>query len=561
MTKTFINRIIAVVTIVFTSGIVAAKSTEVEEHQMTEQQTKQIDDLFSQWNKTDSPGFALGIVKNGEFIYTKNYGMADVEKQIQITDNTIFQIASMTKQFTAAALVLLSEQGKLSLDDKLTKYFPSFPAYAEKITIRHLLNHTSGLRGYDDLYFIQGNNYGDPMTASQIVNLLSRQQELNFEPGMEFSYSNSGYQLAAMIVSKVSGVSFTEFVKNNILKPLKMTKSSFFDHTQEPDKDLATGYILTQDNKFMPEKTTFSFNGDRGLITTIADLKKWDDNFYASKIGGTKFVETMQTAGILNGGNKSNYALGLSVDQYKKIKYVRHGGAGWGFRSDYIRLPELKLSVVLFANSETDPEPLLFKIVDILLEKQSDAEINSKSFNSSPEELNKFCGVYINNDFVPKRRKITVADKKLHIANRSKELTQIDSNEFYLPPNTVNSGENIRFVKNSEGNPVMEVKNNLKTDIYTLYESSLNQPDDLLAMTGIYYCPELDVTYDVRLEYGKLTNYLDDAKDCVLEQYLPGIYRYHYGFLLKFVKGDDNRYCEMRLNNEAIKSLKFVKQK
>jgi len=527
---------------------------------MTEQQMKQIDDLFSQWNITDSPGFALGIVKNGEFVYTKNYGMADVEKQIPITGSTIFNIASMTKQFTAAALVLLAEQGKLSLDDKLAKYFPTFPAYADKITIRHLLNHTSGIRAYEDLYFIQGNNYGDYMTDSQIVDLLSHQQELNTEPEAEFKYSNSGYRLAGLIVSKVSGITFAEFVKQNILEPLKMQNSSLYNPLQESDKNMANGYRQDQDNSYQAIKITESSGGEGSLISTVEDLKKWDDNFYVHKIGGTKFTETMQTAGLLNDGIKTNYALGLSIDQYKNIKYVRHGGGTWGFRSDYIRFPEQKLSVILFANNETDPEPLLFKIVDILLGDQPNTESNSKSFKSSTEELEKFCGVYINSDFIPKRRIISVNNNKLQVANQKKELLQLDRNEFYMPSKTVNSGENIRFTNNSEGKLVMEAKNNLKTDIYNLYDSSLSQPDDLQAMAGVYHCPELSVTYDVRLEDGNLTVYIDDAKDCVMQQYLPGIYHY-FGFFLKFIKGDDNKYSEMRLNNESIKSLKFVKQK
>lgn len=335
--------------------------------------TKEVDKIFASWDKPDSPGCALGIIQDGHFIYRRGYGMANLEYGIPLTSQSVFRIGSTSKQFTAMCIVLLEEEGKLSVDDTLKKHFPEMPGYAESITIRHLLHHTSGVRDYLTLMRLAGARGDDFYIDPEVVDLIARQKELNFAPGDEFLYSNSGYFLLAEIVKRVTGDSMRVYAEEKIFKPLGMTHTHFHsDHTQIV-KNRASGYGLEKDGSFWINMTTLGMIGDGGVFTSVDDLLRWDLNFYKNKLGKAdqKLINKMLTPGVLNSGENRGYAFGLGLSEYKGLNMVSHGGAFVGFRADMIRFPEQKFSVIVLANlGNIKPSSLAKQVADIYLVDQ-----------------------------------------------------------------------------------------------------------------------------------------------------------------------------------------------
>lgn len=322
--------------------------------------TKQVDQIFAKWDKPDSPGCALGVYRDGRIVYKRGYGMEDLNEDVKITPSTVFHVASMSKQFTAASIVLLAQQGKLSLDDDVRKYVPELPDFGQKITIRHLVHHTSGLRDQWNLLELAGWRYSkDLITNDDVMSVMTRQKELNFKPGDRHVYCNTGYTLMGLIVTRVSGTSLREFTTKNIFEPLRMTHTFFRDDHAQIIKHDAVGYEQEPGKPFEISITNFDTVGATSLHTTVEDLQLWDENFYHPKVGGSEFVKQMLERGRLNNGEELDYAFGLVLGKYKGLPTVDHGGADAGYRSDLTRFPEQHFSASVLCNSaETDPSSL-----------------------------------------------------------------------------------------------------------------------------------------------------------------------------------------------------------
>lgn len=332
--------------------------------------TDEVDKLFSQWDKKDTPGCALAIIKDGKIIYKRGYGMANLEHNIPITPQSVFYIGSVSKQFVAMSIAMLAKEGKLSLDDDIHKYFPELPDYGHPITVRHLIHHTSGLRDYLTLLSIIGVDFG-AYHEDDVVELVARQKELNFKPGEEYLYSNSGYLLLAVIVERASGKSLREFAEKNIFKPLGMKNSHFHDDYRMLIKNRASGYFPAVNGKYKNFISTFDCVGSGGLFTSVEDLFLWDQNFYHHKVGGRDLIDLMHTKGKLKGGKELNYAFALSISTYKGLKTVGHGGALGGYKSALIRFPEHNFSVICLSNlSSFNPTKLAWQVADIYLAGQ-----------------------------------------------------------------------------------------------------------------------------------------------------------------------------------------------
>lgn len=377
----------------------------------TDSLIEKVDRLFETWDKQSSPGCALGIIQDGTLIYARGYGMANLEHNIPITSKSVFRIGSTSKQFTAVCMALLEEEGELSLDDSLKKFLPQMPEYAEEITIKHLIHHTSGLRDYLTLAEIAGIRDDDYFTDAEIVDLLARQKELNFRPGEEHLYSNSGYFLLSQIVKKASGKSLREYAEEKIFQPLGMTNTHFHDDHTRIVKNRASGYAPKKGGGFVISMTTLPMTGDGGVFTSVEDLFLWDQNFYDNRLGnsGQALIEKIQTPGVLNNGEKLDYAFGLVVSEYKGLKMVSHGGSFVGFRADMIRFPEQRFSVILLANlSAFNPSVMAIRIADVYLadlfkekseeKKKPEPEkpkfIKLSEVEPKPEELKAYVGKY-----------------------------------------------------------------------------------------------------------------------------------------------------------------------
>jgi CubicO group peptidase (beta-lactamase class C family) len=310
-----------------------------------------VDSIFAAFDSDQTPGCAVGVEEDGRRVLTRAYGMANLEWGIPNTPETIFENGSVSKQFTAASIVLLAMEGKLSLEDDVRDYVPELPDYGYTITLRHMLNHTSGLRDWGSVAGISGwGRSNRTHTHDHVLDILSRQSALNFEPGHEYSYSNSGYNLLAIIVSRVSGVPFAEFSKERIFEPLGMEHTQWRDDWTRIVPGRSTGYAPTRGG-YRIDQPIENVHGNGGLLTTVGDLLTWNRSLDEASLAGPEFVEMMETQGVLNDGRTIAYALGLSVGDWRGVRSVTHGGATSGYRAYLARYPDEGVSVAVLCNA------------------------------------------------------------------------------------------------------------------------------------------------------------------------------------------------------------------
>src|SRR5450759_379824 len=291
-----------------------------------------VDRLFAQWDKPYSPGCALAVMRDGQVIYQRGYGQATLEYDAPITPTTIFHVASVSKQFTAFAIALLAQEQKLALDEDARKFVPELPQFEQPITLRHLIHHTSGLRDQWSLVIAAGWRMSDVITTSDIMELVQHQQDLNFAPGTEYSYCNTGYTLLARTVERVSGMPFRDFCAQRIFQPLGMRNTHFQDDCEMVVRNRAYSYTSSAGGQFRNAVLSYSNAGGTSLFTTVEDLACWDQNFYDAKVGGWAVIDLLHTRGKLNDGTVLPYAFGLIIGSYRGLRSVEHAGGDAGFR-------------------------------------------------------------------------------------------------------------------------------------------------------------------------------------------------------------------------------------
>jgi CubicO group peptidase (beta-lactamase class C family) len=368
-----------------------------------------VDEVFADFTTSGSPGCALGVFRDGKIIYSKGYGLANIENSVPIAPQTVFDIGSTSKQFTASSILLLEKQGKLSVHDEVRKYLPELGDAAQNVTILHMLNHTSGLRDYLVLMELAGTSVDSVTTDDDALALISRQKALNFAPGSEYLYSNTGFFLLSLIVKRVSGKNLHEFAAENIFGPLGMNHTQYRDdHTSlVPNRALAyeekekkDGYVL--------DVSYFEQTGDGAVHTSIEDLQKWDENFYASRVGGKDFLAELQEPGKLNDGKTLEYAKGLFISDYRGLHTVSHGGAWGGYRAELLRFPEQHFSVACLCNvGNSRPTKRAHQVADVYLaslmkpkdqkKKEEDQEGKAKEkerVDLKPDQLKSYTGEY-----------------------------------------------------------------------------------------------------------------------------------------------------------------------
>lgn len=319
-----------------------------------------MDSLFAHYN-THTPGVSIVVVKNGKTIFKKSYGSANLEHGIANTPQTVFQIASVSKQFTAFAIYLLEKQGKLSFEDDIRKYIPELPTYGKPIRIRHLLAHTSGIRDLAATLTLAGWHIEDVMTTEQILKVITRQKELNFEPGIAFGYSNTGYTLLAQIVERITKQSFSDYTYKNIFEPLQMINTRFYNDYHTIIKNRAHSYEKSN-GQYIKKELLVADAGPSSLHTTAEDLAKWANNFDHPVIGDAKLIAAFNEVSVLDNTkpviwaasatDTTFHAKGQVHWQYQGISIISHGGHTAGFRAWLARFPEHNLSIIALSNDE-----------------------------------------------------------------------------------------------------------------------------------------------------------------------------------------------------------------
>jgi CubicO group peptidase (beta-lactamase class C family) len=350
-----------------------------------------VDKVFAAWN-TATPGCAIGVAENGVPILQRAYGMADLEHDAPNRPDTIFEAGSVSKQFTAAAMILLARDGKVSLDDDVRKYIPELPTYQAPITIRHMLSHTSGLRDWGNLGGIAGVPRGAmTYTHAHVVDMLSRQTALNFAPGTRWSYSNSGYNLAAVVIARASGMTFAEFSRTRLFEPLGLTKTSWRDDYARIVPGRAVGYSMAF-GRFKQDMPFENVHGNGGLLTTVGDLLKWQAALTSGPLKGAALADQQQTVAKLTDGRDLHYGLGVFRGVYKGVPEVYHSGATAGYRAFLTEYPSAKLTIAVLCNAgNAAPATFVRQVSDLYLGDTADA--NAPRATVLPEAEGPLVGV------------------------------------------------------------------------------------------------------------------------------------------------------------------------
>lgn len=327
--------------------------------------SEQVDQLFAEYTGA-RPGAAVLVVKNGASIFKKAYGLAHVEENIAATTAHNFRLASVTKQFTAMCLMQLVEAGKLNYETTLTEIFPEFPAYGRAITLRHLLQHTSGLIDYEDVI---PDSITRQVLDKDVLALMTAQDSTYFAPGAKFRYSNSGYAVLAMIVEKLSGQSFATYLREHIFSPLGMANTVAYENGISAVPQRAMGYRVEGEQiVFADQSQTSAVLGDGGIYSSVEDLAKWDQALYTNQLVSAATLAQAFTPGTLNDGTKTEYGFGWFIDEYRGHKRVRHSGSTSGFRNELQRYPEAKLAVIILTNrAAPEVEALANQLAELFL--------------------------------------------------------------------------------------------------------------------------------------------------------------------------------------------------
>ena len=465
--------------------------------------TDRVDALFSKWNTPDSPGCVFALIKDGEFIHTRGYGMADLERGVPITPATIFDIGSTGKQFTATVTAILGWQGSLDLDDSIRKHIPEMPAYADGITIRQLVHHTSGLRDYLTLLDLRGLPMENIYAENFLLDLIVRQRGLNFKPGSEYLYSNSGYFLLGIVAQRVTEKHITTLIKEFILDPLGMKNTTFNKDYRPIVKNRAMSYEEDETKEtFINALALSGGSGDGAILSNVEDLLLWDRNFYNNKLNNSQnnLIEQIHVTGKLNNSKAIHYAFGLDVTEYKGQRVVQHAGGWAGYRSEMMRFPHQHMTFICLANlGSMDPTLLCQQAADIYLEnvftptkrKKHRTPKNNSHHLLSAAEMETFIGVYQGKQSTVA---IFIRDNALYFSNGTREhqLRPLKKKKFQLeqhPASISFTGKQNELLGIEEsGEQTIKLKR---------IQNKRAAPLSLSIYTGEYFSPELNIKYVV----------------------------------------------------------------
>jgi CubicO group peptidase (beta-lactamase class C family) len=471
---------------------------------------RKVDQVFAVYDKPDSPGCAVGVIRDGDFVYKRGYGAASLELGVPLTPQSVFYMGSVSKQFTAASVVLAAEQGLLSLDDDIRKYVPEIPPYGKPITLREMLHHTSGFRDILGLLFLAGRNSEDIHPTNELLDLVSRQKVLNFTPGDEFLYSNTNYFLMSVVIRRATGKPLSQFADENIFKPLGMTHTRFYDDHTVVLPGRVAAYGSRSGGSFQVNwSTNFDMVGGGGLMSSVDDLLLWDRNFYNNKLGKGTLLKELQTQGVLNSGKQIAYALGLFISKYHGLPIVAHDGANFGYRTTLLRFPQQKFSVICLCNIATsNPLDLSYRVADLYLESQLAPD--SAPTTGAKVDPQPFVGWYRN---LESHSALQLSADESNLVAFGTHFRSRDANHFFAT-----SGGEITFDHLENGGMRLTVAfQDAAPQIFERFEPFKPSPEGLAQYVGEYTSSELQASYRFAVENRKLTLATNWQEPSVLE--------------------------------------------
>lgn len=531
----------------------------------TDSSTVRVGRVFTAFDRPGAPGCALGVYRDGRMLYSRGYGLANITDGTPITTKTIFDIGSTSKQFTATSIILLAQQGKLSLDDDVRRFIPELPRYSKPITIRHLLHHTSGLRDYIGLLTLGGADEAGRTTAKQALDAIVRQKALNFEPGTEFLYSNSGYFLLAQIVERASGKSMRVFAEENIFRPLGMTSTQYRDDYSQPLPGGAMAYAPSPSG-FALEMSKWEQTGDGAVNTTVEDLLRWDNNFYDPKVGGPRLLEELHRTGKLENDSALSYAAGLRVEQFRGLRSVSHGGAWAGFRAELLRFPDEKLSVATLCNvANSNPSALARQVAEVYLADKLAPVVPAGTPATLPStrpavtltrsEMQQWVGRYLN-PVSGASRTIAIEGEKLVATNGANrfELTAYSPSEF-----TVIVGANLlklRFEHGPEGRRIRQWNGALELPPFAEVSATFPVSN---AYAGTYQSSELAASFTVSVADESI-QVRPPAGDSITLRPIQDGWFAGGGMTLRFDSPRDGRSPGFELDLGRVRGIRFSRR-
>jgi CubicO group peptidase (beta-lactamase class C family) len=477
----------------------------------TDSRQSAVDALFADYAKNDSPGAAVSVYQGGKLALARGYGRADLEAGTPITPQTQFHVASVSKEFTAFSIALLAREGKVDLDADIRTYLPYVPDFGHKITVRHLILHTSGLRDQWSLFELGGQNTEGRVTQQQIVNMVSRQQGLNFTPGTEYVYCNTGYSLMAEIVYKTSGKTLREFTTERIFKPLGMNRTFFFDDVTELVPGRANSYAKRRDKDgeevagWQRELLNYDNYGATSLFTTVEDMAKWAANFTTPVVGDRALIDQISTNGTLDDGKPINYGFALRRIKLNGRVIVTHSGADAGFRAVFVYFPGQDFAVSITANTPFDMLEKVGKIADLYLPPVAAADVLVAPEEDPAADIARLAGTYL--PAYAATLRLEAKDGALYLANDQGEPRRIilrknGTFDFGQP-----ESEYFKPVADGGGQVVALDHHVVKDNLHFRHERiTLAKLDaaTLAQYVGDYRSPELDITYTFDVADGSL---------------------------------------------------------
>lgn len=547
---TYLRR--ASILLLIAGALVAVASSAQKAAMDTGGLERKVDQVFAAFDKPDSPGCALGVVRDGEFIYKRGYGEASLELGVPLTPESVFYMGSVSKQFTAASVVLAAEQGYLSLDDDIRKYVPELPSYGKTITLREMLHHTSGFRDVLGLLLLAGRNFEDIHPTPELLDLLSRQKALNYVPGEEYLYSNTNFFLMSVVIHRATGKPLSQFAEENIFKPLGMTHTRFYDDHTVVVPGRVPAYEPRATGGYRVDwSTNFDKVGDGGLMSSVDDLLLWDRNFYDNKLGKGTLLKELQTRGVLNNGQQIQYALGLIISTYRGQPIVEHGGALFGYRTELLRFPQQKFSVITLCNVGTsNPGHLSYQVADLYLASQLSPEpLASAAANMDAQP---FAGWYRN---LESHSVLEITASKEGVGAFGTLLKPRDATHF-----VATSGPEIAFDR--QPNSGMRLTVNFRDtvpQIFERYEPLKASTENFGQYAGEYTSAELQATYRFAVKDGKLTLAMNWQDPSVLESTVLDEFQGPDGVSIVFRRDVAGHITGCELFAGRVRNISFAK--
>ena len=530
-----------------------------------------VDAVFREYDRSDSPGCALGVYRDGKIAFERGYGMANLELGIANSPQSVFDIGSTSKQFTAFSIHLLAREGKLSLDDDIRKWIPEIPSYGKTVTIRHLLHHTSGLRDYIEVMALQGMQEEDWTTDADALAAIVRQKAPNFAPGDDYLYSNSGFFLLGVIVKRASGQSLRDFAAARIFGPLGMRHTQFNDSHTRIVPNRATGYAKADGGGFGINMGDWEQIGDGAVQTTVEDLQLWDQNFYEPKVGDRALLDEMLTVGVLNSGKKLTYASALVRDTYRGLPTVSHGGAWVGYRAQLLRFPQQHFSVACLCNlAEANPTALAYGVADVYLASQlqpveapKSAAKSSSPVKVSAADLQRLAGAYReSSSFEVFTLDVRQGQLEGKWGRRTVHLVPTAPGRFRLEG--LSSGpRDVEAVAGPPGSrPKLRISwtedGELETETYEPVTLWSPGPAELRAYAGRYTSEEVDTTWTLAVEGDQLFIRHRGLPEDPLRPTVDGVFVVR-GIVLAFQKDAAGRVTGFTVNEGRARDIGFRK--